>query len=61
MQAYIKWAKCQLNENKKNVSEALVIYIYEFIRVPVVCVVNFGRPHKGKNTECVLKQGTENI
>ena len=44
MQAYNKWAKCQLNEKKKKISEALVIYIYEFIYVPVVCVVNFGSP-----------------
>jgi hypothetical protein len=36
MQVYNKWAKCQLNE-KKNVSKALVIYIYEFIYVFVCC------------------------
>ena len=64
MQAYNKWAKCQLNEKKKkNVSEALVIYIlFVNLFVYLLCVLwILGRPHKGKNTECVLKQSTENI
>lgn len=56
MQACNKWAKCQLNEKKK-ISEALIIYIYEFIYVPVVCVVNFGSHEKREEHRICFKTG----